>query len=507
MERNFPLGEKIDHKVNLNRSLGKNLFLSQGWRVQEKGSFSRWLNQQMGTQVGQSTRGGGSLSWRSVMYNIRLGCALLLSSVLAGAGVAGDWPRFRGPEGMGISADENIPVRWSDETNLKWKKDLPGEGTSSPIVVGDKVFVTCSVSGQGGGNAVTRQLMCLDRARGTVLWSREVKGTGVGRGGFGRGGFGGRGPGPGGFGRGGFGRGSSGRGPNTSGNAAHTPVSDGERIYVMFGTSGVLAYDLDGKELWKKSVGTGSNGMFGSASSPILYKDLVIVTAGYESASFYAFDKKTGEQKWKSEARNLTQSYSTPVIVKNPKGEDELLISVTYEVWSMNPNTGKLNWYCQTGVDTGAIPSLIAKDGIVYAVGGRTGSRTALKVGGKDDVSRTNVLWSERGGTYVPSPVVHQGHLYYVKQGFAYCIEAKTGKEAGRRRLSGDFYASPVLIKDKLYIVSRFDGAYVLEASPKLTQIAANKLSDDSDFSASPAVSNGQLFLRSDKALYCIAAR
>jgi hypothetical protein len=196
------------------------------------------------------------------------------------------------------------------------------------------------------------------------------------------------------------------------------------------------------------------------------------------------------------------------LLVKNQMGEDELVISVPYEVWGLNPRTGKLKWYAGTEVDGNVCTSLIAEDGIVYAVGGRNGGRTAVKVGGKGDVTKTNVLWSKRGGSYVPSPVLHKGYLYWVNQrGVATCVDAKTGGEVARERLGGDFYASLVLIKGRLYAVSRFNGTYVLEASPKLTQIAHNKLSDDRDFSGSPAVSGGQLWLRSDKYLYCIATK
>jgi outer membrane protein assembly factor BamB len=192
-------------------------------------------------------------------------------------------------------------------------------------------------------------------------------------------------------------------------------------------------------------------------------------------------------------------------VVKNKEGEDELVISVPYEVWGLNPMTGKLKWYAETDVDGNACTSLVAGDGIVYAVGGMRGGRTAVKVGGKGDVTKTNVLWSQSGGSYVPSPVLYRGHLYWVDQrGVANCVDARTGAEVARQRLGGAFYASVVRINDKLYAVSRFDGTYVLAATPKLTRLAHNQLSDDNDFSGSPAVSDGQLFLRSDKYLYCI---
>ena len=416
---------------------------------------------------------------------LRSHCAVNLFSVLFYVSVVStlmgaDWPRFRGPDGYGISDDSKIPTEWNDKRNLKWRLELPGAGFSSPIVVGDSVIVTC-YSGADDLANLKRHLVCVDRHKGQVTWSkvfpskaRETRGPAFG---------------------------------TKHGYASHTPVSDGERIYVLFGNTGVLAFDMTGKQLWQKSVGEENASMFGSAASPILYKDRLIVTAAAESESIRAFDKKTGEEVWKTDAGSLSRCYSTPLTVKNTKGEDELLISVPFEVWSLNPHTGKLNWYAETKVDTNAVPSLVAQDGIVYVVGGRSGGRAAIRVGGKDDVTKTNILWSMNGGSYSPSPVLHKGHLYWVNdRGIAYCIDVKTGNEAAKKRLGGQFYASVVLIDGKLYAVSRFSGTYILEATLKLTQLAHNKLTDESDFSGSPAVSDSQLILRSDKYLYCIEA-
>ncbi len=395
---------------------------------------------------------------------------------------AADWPCFRGPTRAGISSDAEIPTRWSDDDNLKWKLELPGKGFSSPIVVGDYIFVTCYSQADGDLANLERRLLCVQRDDGKVAWEKVVPPAAAER-----------------------------RGPSfgaSHGYASHTPVSDGERVYVLFGNTGVLAFDMKGEKLWQKSVGAENAAMFGSASSPILYGDRLIITAGAESASILALDKKTGEELWKEDAASLSRSYCTPVIAKNRAGEDELLISVPYEVWSMNPASGELNWYAETKVDMNAVPSPIIQDGICYVIGGRSGGRAAIRLGGKDDVTETNVLWSTTVGSYVSSPVPYQGHLYWFNdRGIAICVDAKTGEEIAKKRLGGQFYASAVLVKDKLYAVSRFDGTYVLEATPELTQVAHNRLSDKSDFSGSPAVSDGQLILRSDKYLYCIEAK
>jgi outer membrane protein assembly factor BamB len=416
------------------------------------------------------------------MRSLRICWLLLLLCVLAGPMAGADWPQFHGPSGLGVSDDDKIPTEWDQKKNVKWKVEMPGKGMSSPIVVGKKVFVTCY---SGEGNTVKRHLLCVDPDKGSVVWSKEVSGSA-----------------------------DRSRGIGFHGSASQSPASDGERVYVFFGSSGVIAFDMEGKEVWKQSVGTDNLSQFGSASSPIIWKDLVIVAANSESSALYGFDRKTGKQVWKESARSLRSNYSTPSIFKNEKGEDELLVPVMGEIWGMNPTNGKLKWYITgTRVEPAAATTLVAGEGgIVYCVGGggpRPGGRTAFKVGGKDDVTRTNVLWNKSGGSYVGSPVYFKGQLYWVDQrGTARCVDAKTGDEVERKRLEGarDVYASVVVVKDKLYAVSRHDGTFVLEASPKMKELAHNKLGDTSDFSGSPAVSDGKMFLRSDKYLYCIAA-
>jgi len=388
---------------------------------------------------------------------------------------AEDWARFRGPRGDGISADEKIPTEWSDSKNIKWKLKLPGAGFSSPIVIGKHIFVTAY---EGSREEVERHLVCVSRSTGDIVWKKSV--TGVSDGGE--------------------------PGFANHGQASHTPVSDGEHVFAMFGSSGVRAFTMSGELVWEQQLGNQRASRFGTASSPILHGNLLIVTAGAEAKAMFAFDKKTGKQVWKASAGSFSASYSTPLVVARPGSEAELLFSVREELWSLNPLTGKLKWYAETKVDTAACPAVIVKDDIAYVIGGRSGGRTAVRIGGKGDVTDSNVVWSFRIGSYVPSPVLHNGRLYWVTdKGVALCVDAKTGQELGRRRIGGQYYASVVLIKDKLYAVSRFSGTRVLAATPEFDEIAHNTLTDDSDFSGSPAVSDGQLLIRSDKFLYCIA--
>jgi outer membrane protein assembly factor BamB len=301
------------------------------------------------------------------------------------------------------------------------------------------------------------------------------------------------------------------------GYASNTPATDGERVFVFFGKTGVLAFDFDGNQLWQVNVGKeSSNRRWGSSASLILHNDMVIVNASEESRSICGLDKRTGKEIWKAEAAALELSYGTPLMVPLIGGGKELVIGVPYEVWALNPDTGKLAWYAETGLDGNVAPSPVAANGIVYIFGGyrNTGS-VAIRTGGNGDVTDTHVRWTSRDASYIPSPVIHDGKLYWVSdQGIAFCADAETGETLYRERLSRTggggkpFYASVVLAGDKLICVSRRGGTYVLAAKPEFEQLAHNEFeSDDSDFNASPAISDGQLFLRSNRYLYCVETK
>ena len=410
-----------------------------------------------------------------------------------------DWARFRGPDGSGVSADTNVPVTWSDSENVKWKTALPGPGSSSPIVVGDRVLVTC-YSGYGVKQRdfgkiedLKRHLVSIDRADGKIVWSKTVDAV-MPEDPF------------------------SGMGVPEHGYASNTPVSDGERIYVFFGKSGVLAFDMEGKQSWQTNVGRESSARrWGSAASPILYKEMVIVNASEESQSVRALDKATGKEIWKAEAASLEMAYNTPALVELEDGRADLVIPVPHEIWGLNADTGRLTWFAEVPLTGNVSPSPIAHDGVVFALGGIPRvAMVAVRAGGKDDVTESQILWTGSDASYITSPVICDGKLYCVSdQGIALCVDAKTGETIYKERLPGaggggrggkPFYASVVLAGDKLYSVSRRNGTIVLAAKPQFEQLAHNKLeSDETDFNGSPAVSDGQMFLRSNRFLYCIA--
>ena len=457
---------------------------------------------------------------------------LLLFALAAGTGTASasDWTRFRGPDGSGISPDtQPLPVKWSDTENLRWKFKMPGPGSSSPIVVGHRVLVTCWTGygvdrdNSGDEKDLRRHLICLDRQSGNVLWDTSVAPvlpedpyTGM------------------------F---------TQHGYASHTPASDGQRVYVFFGKTGVLAFDLDGKQLWQTSVGTGSGiHDWGSASSPILYKNLVIVTASAESESLVALDKETGKEVWRHKDAGFSGTWGTPILVDCGKARTDLVISVPSKFWGFNPDDGKLRWQCD-GLSSDTIcSSAIAHDGVVYALetGPRGGGTMAVRAGGEGDVTKTGVLWRGSERSRIGTPMFEDGRIYWLNNHVANSIDAATGKPVYQTRVGGGAvseppkpvgpppgqpapgkpgakgpgrrpggrggailgmdYASPVLANGKIYFVSRTGDVFVYATGPEFKLLGQNRFAaDGGDYSATPAISDGQLFIRSSKYLYCVA--
>lgn len=416
-------------------------------------------------------------------------CVLVALAAMSVADLArgADWSRFRGQNGSAVSEAQGLPVAWDADHGILWKTELPGAGSSSPIIVGDRVFLTC-YSGYGVGENpgdiqdLQRRLICVSIADGRLLWDRTV----------------------------------AARQPEDRysgflrdhGYATSTPTSDGERVYVFFGKTGVLAFDLEGAELWRTSVGEGSAmNNWGSGSSPILYGDLVIVNVAAESKALVALDKATGKEVWRADAPNLYGSWCTPILVDAPDGKTEMVVSAPYELWGMNPETGDLLWFAE-GIQDGTIcGSPVARDGIVYAVGGRSGSAVAVRAGGLDDITKTNTLWSSSVSSYVPSPVLADDRILSVNErGVFSALDVTDGKVLLQKRLpgAGGIYASPVVGDGKAYVVTRGNGTYVVSITGDCEVLSHNQLNDDSDFNASPAIAEGRLLLRSNRFLYCL---
>lgn len=416
----------------------------------------------------------------------RLVPSLILIALAAGPLFAGDWTQFRGPHGAGVSDETGLPLHWSANENLAWQTKLPGAGTSSPIVRGDHIYLTCysgyglDEADPGEMNDLMRHVVCVDRRSGDILWHKtfapelpESKYQGNGA---------------------------------RHGYSSSTPTTDGERLYVFFGRSGVFALNLDnGETLWQADVGDRTDG-WGSSNSPLLYQNLLIVNASSESQSLVALDRTTGKEAWRT--GGMQRSWTTPILVNAPDGQTELVVSVKDWLLGFDPASGKELWRAE-GIHDYVCPSPVAHDGIIYALGGRQNTATAVRAGGRGDVTKTHVLWRTNKGSNVSSPVYHQDHLYWVheRKGTAYCLDAKNGEPVYEERIEprpGTVYSSPVIADGRLYIVSQNNGTYVLAAKPKFELLAHNTLDDDSRANASPAISHGHIYLRTDRALYSI---
>lgn len=411
---------------------------------------------------------------------------------------ASDWAQFRGPSGSARS-ESTLPISWTPEANISWKAELPGPGVSSPIVVSDRVFVTC-YSGYGLQRNepgyienLMRHLVCFDATNGEKLWQKDIPAsqpedpyTGIG--------------------------------VTAHGYASHTPVSDGEHVFAFFGKSGVFAFDLEGKELWNAPVGKESDPMrWGSSSSPITYKDLVIVTASAESQSIIAFDKATGKEVWRQEAAMLDNMWGTPLVANITNGRDDLILSVPGEIWGMDPETGKLRWHCKSTGATQSHSSPILGGDMVFAFTGRGGGSVAVKTGGAGDMSEESVIWSGKDTARFGSPVGYKSRVYLVANGIIKAIDGRSGKELDKARLRGGSsggggfgsldYPSPVVAADKLYHMNGKGQMFVFDLADGLEQVSLNVVSSDESesFGGSPAISNDRMYIRSSKAIYCIA--
>jgi outer membrane protein assembly factor BamB len=420
---------------------------------------------------------------------------LLAAAVaLGGAARGDDWPQFRGPGGRGIGGTE-VPLEWDDATNVRWKTPLPGPGSSSPIVHGDSVWVTCwsGVGGEGraaGLEGLTRHLVCVDRRDGSVKWRRDLRAElpeDVYEGFL-----------------------------TEHGYASGTPVTDGRRVFAFFGKSGVVAFDTEGKELWRVAVGKeSSNRRWGSGASLVLHGDHVIVNASEESQSIRALDAATGREVWKSEGAALELAYGTPGIVQREGGAEDIVIAVPGEVWGLDPQRGRIRWFAQTPLTGNLSPSVVIDGTMLYVFGGfRSSGSLAIEAGGTGDVTAERVRWRSRNSSYVATPLLHDGHLYWIDdRGQAFCASAGTGELVYRERVEGmaaggrPVYASPVLSAGRIYVVSRYGGTFVLPAAPRYEILARNRFAaDESDFSGTPAISGGDIFLRSGRFLYCCGA-
>ncbi|MBX5495400.1 MAG: PQQ-like beta-propeller repeat protein [Bryobacteraceae bacterium] len=433
-----------------------------------------------------------------------LGISSLLLWALPVSGA--DWPQWRGPGSQGVSTETGLPAHWGPEKNVAWKALLAGTGASSPIVVGDLVIVTSQLGAYATASGNDPRLARDDRSLaqrenaishaespdGKVYLVVEAFRTSDGKRVWQ------------------YRTVASGERPDVHEKhnlATPTPVSDRKRVYAWFGNGQVVALDMNGREVWKRRLdqeyGSFLN-QWGHGSSPALYKDLLILLCDHRPVSYLlALDASTGRQRWKADRGSGRVSHSTPVVVTGPRG-DELIINSSERIDAYDPSSGRLLWYAGSERQT-PIPSPVFHDGTIYLSRGyRNSDILALRPGGRGDVTSTHLRWRmPSGGSYVPSILQYGGLLYMTNEvGVVTCAAAETGTPVWRARLGGIFFASPVAGDGKVYLLSETGEMYVLRAGRKAEVLARNDLGER--FLASPAISNGRIFLRGDRTLFAI---
>jgi outer membrane protein assembly factor BamB len=438
--------------------------------------------------------------------------ALLALAVLSTeAALAENWPQWRGPRGNGLTAETGLPVQWGDEEGVAWKAQLAGVAASTPVIWDDRIFVT-SQSGRGilrEGNHPTLgrgpdatpersigEIATIEAREGDVLFLVEAFDLDDGGRLFG-------------YELQAEAAGESLPPVHRKHNlASPSPVVDGERVYAWFGTGQLVVLDLEGKLVWQKHLGKTYQPFeiaWGHSSSPALYRDTVLLLCGHDNLSYIvALDKRTGAEKWKVDRGTDVRSYSTPTVVPGPEG-DELVVNTSERLEGYDPATGELLWYFAEK-NQFPIPVPSFDDGIIYTSRGyRSGPYMAIRPGGRGDIAGTeNVVWRvATGAPYVSSIVQYQGVIYMASDaGVVQAADAKTGERLWQERTGGVFSSAPVAGDGKVYLPSETGEVLVLRAAREFEILARNQM--EARFLASPAVSNGRLFLRSDDRLIAV---
>ena len=414
----------------------------------------------------------------------RLFLASCLVVLLAAPSFA-NWPQWRGPDLNGVSAERNLPLKWTAAENVAWKLAMPDRSGSTPIVWGERVFLNVAE-----GDDLS--LWCVDRSKGAVVWKRKL---------------------------------ASGNMMMRKHNmSSPSPVTDGKSVWVMTGTGVLKGFDFEGRELWSRDIQKeyGAFGLkWGYGSSPLLHEDSLYVQVLHgmttdDPSYVMRVDKKTGKTLWRVErptdaVSESPDAYTTPALLRVGKAT-EIVVSGGDYVTGHDPATGKELWRAgglnpERQANNNIVSSPIVSDGLVY-VPSKMRPLLVLRAGGRGDVSKSHLVWSTENGSYVPTPVT-DGKLFYVvnDRGIVFCFDAKTGKEVyGRQRVKpGSYSASPVLADGKIYVTSEDGVTSVIKAGPQFEVLAENDLAEYT--LSSPAISEGQLFIRTSNHLYAIGQR
>jgi len=402
--------------------------------------------------------------------------------LLPSTGFAENWPGFRGPTGQGISTERNLPVTWSLSENLAWRVEVPGIGWSSPIVWEDRVFVTSTTP-----DGASCHVVCIDVDRGKTVWDKEAFS----------------------------------QAPNRklaeNSHATPTPVTDGKLVYAAFNGGRLVAMDFDGHVAWnwRDSQFVSKHGL---AVSPILFNDMLIMpfdgngaadvnNIGYrtawDGAFLVALDKNTGQEKWRAKRGLSRQAHVTPLVIE-VHGKPQLISGAGDVVQGFDPDSGERLWTIRSQGE-GVVPSIVCGQGLVFTSSGY-GSPTirAIRPDGHGEVTATHIAWESRANVpLVPSFVYDDGLLFCVKEsGVATCLDAGTGQAIWTQRLGGTFGASPVVAEGRLYCLAEDGSTVVIAADREFKSMTRNSL--EGPCKASPAISNGRIFIRCQSSLFCV---
>ena len=381
-----------------------------------------------------------------------------------------DWPQFRGPTGQGVSDEKGLPLTWSETKNVRWKVAIPGRGWSSPVIQGDRIWLTTATE-----EGKSLRAMAVDRNTGAILQNVEVFHL------------------------------KSGKLTNSKNSfASPTPVVEGDRVYLHFGAFGTACITQSGEIVWKTRLEY-DNGQHGTGGSPVIYEDLLILSCDGNDVQFVvALDKATGKVRWKK-MREGYQAYTTPLVVSLPGG-DQVISPGALRAIAYEPRTGKEIWQVKYGEGFSNVPRPVYGDGLVFiCTGFQQASLLAIKPDGHGDITKSKIEWRlDRGVPLTPSPLLVGNELYMVSDnGIATCVDAKTGQELWRARLGGNHSASPIYADGKIYFLSEEGESVVIAPGRELKHLATNQL--DGPTLASMAVSSGSLFIRSATHLYRIS--
>ena len=412
---------------------------------------------------------------------------LLTLSFCAAIAAAENWPAWRGPTGQGHSTETNLPLKWSAKENVKWKIPLENQGNSTPVIWGDRIFLT-----QANKGGTVRSLICFNRADGKKLWQKDVSYD------------------------------DKERNWNPSWYCNASPTTDGERVIACFASAGLYCYDFTGKELWKRTDLGKWEHQFGNGSSPVLYGDLVIQWCGPNEGKgrnfLLAVNKTTGKTAWEHE--ESYGSWSTPVIAK-AQGQDQLLLGQAKNVkgrpesqWGylkgFEPKSGKELWKCQ-GLSSYVYSSPVVGNDIAVLMSGFGGSAMAVKLGGTGDITKDRLWLHEKPANQrVGSGVIVGDHVYIIDEnGIPRCYELKTGKNLweAEEKLGSSTWGSLVHADGRLYILMRNGQTVVLAAKPKFEILSTNPLDRGEQTNSSIAISDGEILIRTFKHLWCISEK